>query len=100
MEYELFGQLNDSTRGMLRTGSASINICYVAAGRLQSAYGINNRIWDVAGPLAIAQKAGADIYIEVRDNPSYVNYVAGVPGVADKIAKLLKEKDLADVKLI
>jgi len=100
MEFELFGLINDSTRGVLRTGSASVNICYVAAGRLQAAYGLNNRIWDVAGAFAIAQKAGADIYLERGQDQSRINYVAGTPDAAKKITDLMKENKIADLKLI
>lgn len=97
-EYEVFGIVNDETRGCLRTGSASVNICYVASGRFQSAYGINNRIWDVCGPLAIAINAGASLFIEYLPDPSYINYVVGVPGVSDKIANILTLNKLADFK--
>ncbi|MCL2219624.1 MAG: hypothetical protein FWC23_06275 [Chitinispirillia bacterium] len=100
LEYEIFGAVNDSTRGCLRTGSAAMNICYVAAGQLQSAYGINNRIWDVAAALAIARHAGAQIYIERKQDGSFINYAAGVPGVVEKIVKILNEKMLTNLTLL
>jgi Archaeal fructose-1,6-bisphosphatase and related enzymes of inositol monophosphatase family len=100
LEYDVFGQINDSTRGCLRTGAAAVNICYVAAGKLQSAYGINNRIWDVAGALAVAYYAGANIYVEWKEDPSYISYVVGVPGVAENIVNLLQDKSLANLSLL
>ena len=35
---ELFGRLAASTRGMRRLGSAALDLCYVAAGRLDGYY--------------------------------------------------------------
>ncbi len=99
-EYELFGMLNDRSRGCLRIGSASINICYVAAGRFQSAYGLSNKIWDVAGAIAVAARAGCRVYVEWIEGTNRINYVVGEQGVADKIAEMLTSRKMADVKLI
>ncbi|MFA5351397.1 MAG: inositol monophosphatase family protein [Candidatus Omnitrophota bacterium] len=98
-EYEVFGKLNDMSRGCLRLGAASVNICYVAAGRLQCAYGISNKIWDVAGGLAIALRAGCKVYIEFIKGTSKVNYAVGVNGAVDEIASILKKERLADLEL-
>ncbi|MGV8108358.1 inositol monophosphatase family protein [Methanospirillum sp.] len=100
LEYELFGFLNDNSRGCLRLGAASINICYVAANRFQAAYGISNKIWDVAGALAIAQQAGCNIYIEWLCGTTEINYVVGAPGVADEIAALLNSNNSFNLRLI
>ena len=100
IEYELFGRINDHSRGCLRLGSAAINICYVAAGRLQAAYGIANKIWDVAGAIAIARCAGCDIYFEHISNTYLVNYVVGFHGVTDEIAEIVQSKQLANLHLI
>ena len=99
-EYDFFGILNDRSRGCLRLGSAATNICYVAAGRLQAAYGICNKIWDVAGALAITRQARCKVYIEWIKGTNCINYVAGASGVTDKIAEMLAENKLADLKLI
>jgi len=99
-EYEFFGTLNDESRGCLRLGSASINICYVAAGCLQSAYGISNKIWDVAGAIAVALQAGCKVYIDWTRGTHQISYVVGADGVADKIAEMLCEKKLANLRLI
>jgi myo-inositol-1(or 4)-monophosphatase len=98
-EYAVFGKLNDMSRGCLRLGAASVNICYVAAGRLQCAYGISNKIWDVAGGLAIALRAGCKVYIEFVKGTNKINYAVGVNGVVDEIAKILRKEKLADLKL-
>ena len=96
-EYELFGKFNDMGRGCLRIGSAAVNICYVAKGRLQGAYGISAKVWDVAGALAVASQAGCKVYLEWKGT-NKINYVVGVEGVAEKIAKGVMEAKLADLK--
>lgn len=100
-EYDFFGMLNDRSRGCLRLGSSATNICYVAAGRLQAAYGICSKIWDVAGALATALQAGCNVYLQWSQETTQVNYVVGAPGVSDEIAELLNNReDLANVTLI
>jgi myo-inositol-1(or 4)-monophosphatase len=94
-EIELFGQLNDQSRGCLRTGSAALNICYAAAGRLQVSYGIGSKIWDVAGALAIAKMAGCKMFVEFTSSSETVNYAVGSPGSTENIAELLNSCNLA-----
>jgi myo-inositol-1(or 4)-monophosphatase len=99
-EYETFGQLNDLSRGCLRTGSAAINICYVAAGRLNAVLGIKNKIWDVAGAIAIAAAAGCHIYIEwIKDTPC-INYIVGSPGASEELKLIITDQGLADLQLL
>ena len=99
-EYNFFGTLNDNSRGCLRLGSASVNICYVAAGRLQSSYGIANKIWDVAGAIAVAMQAGCKVYIDRIKGTHQISYAVGAGGVTDKIAEMLGEKKIANLSLI
>ena len=94
-EYEFFGNLNDISRGCLRLGSASVNICYAAAGRFNAAYGISNKIWDVAGALAVACLAGCRVYTERKSGSFMINYVAGAEGAADELAEMLRKNGLA-----
>ena len=60
-EYLLYGEINDRTRGCLRTGSAAINLAYVASGRMTGFFGRNVKIWDVAAGLALVRLAGGAI---------------------------------------
>lgn len=76
-QYQLFGALNDSTRGCLRLGSTAVNLCFVASNRLQLAYGFNAKIWDVAGGLAVAQAAGCHVIVVPSGDQFSVNYIAG-----------------------
>ena len=99
-EYDFFGMLNDKSRGCLRLGSAAVNACYVACGRLQATYAISNKIWDIAGGLAIAQAADCKVYIQWSAESPDISYVIGAPGVAEAIVDFIHSKKLAKLKPI
>ncbi len=82
-EYGLFKTLNEQTRGCLRTGSASLNICWTACGKLQGAYGFKAKLWDVAGGLAIARAAGCDILTRRHPGTPLIDYVVGSKEVVE-----------------
>jgi myo-inositol-1(or 4)-monophosphatase len=85
-EFELFGALNDKSRGCLRTGSAALNVCFVAAGKMQLAVGFSNKLWDVAGALAIASTAGCRVLCHVEWPLNQISYVVGPPGLVEPVA--------------
>jgi myo-inositol-1(or 4)-monophosphatase len=85
-EFELFGSLNDKSRGCMRTGSAALNVCYVAAGKMQGAVGFNNKIWDVAGALAVARAAGYKLLCNAELAANRISYVIGCEGVVEVMA--------------
>jgi len=99
-QYEIFGYLNDHSRGCLRTGSAAINICYAASGRIQAAVGFANKIWDIAGGLAIARGAHCKIYLEWIKGSNRFNYIVGSDGVTQEIAEYFRKNKIADIKPI
>lgn len=95
-QYDLFGRINDSSRGCLRLGSTAANICQVAAGRLQAAYGIAARLWDVAGALAVARQAGAALCwrLDAAD-PTRLDYIVGSADAVQAINALFAETGAA-----
>lgn len=60
-EFIAFGEINDQTRGCLRTGSASLNLAYLAEGKINGCWGKANKKWDISAGLLIAAEAGAII---------------------------------------
>jgi len=83
-EFSVFGLINDQTMGCLRTGSAAINLAYLAAGRLGGCFGRANKFWDVAAGLALAELAGARVDLRITDQAhQLVNYLAAVPACYD-----------------
>lgn len=86
-------QLADETLGMIRsiygrcqdirrTGSAALDLCYVAAGRAGLYFELELSIWDYAAGALIAAEAGAEVYtIEGRElqfkRPEKSSVIAG-----------------------
>ena len=44
-----------------RTGSAALNLCYVAAGRFDAAWSFSTKIWDMAAGILLVKEAGGII---------------------------------------
>ena len=47
-----------NARSLRRTGSTAINLCWLAAGRLDGFYAFDNHVWDVAGGVVVLREAG------------------------------------------
>lgn len=75
-----------------RFGSAALDMCYVAAGRLDGYWERGIKAWDVAAGMLIVKEAGGVVTsIENDDNPVYSgNLVAGNPQVHSEIRKIVK----------
>ena len=58
---ELFGRFAAITRGMRRSGSAALDLCYVAAGRLDGYYEGGQWPWDIAAGGLILEEAGGRV---------------------------------------
>jgi myo-inositol-1(or 4)-monophosphatase len=94
--YNLFQQVNESTRGCLRTGSAALNICWAATGKLQAAYGFHAKLWDVAGALAIARAAGCKVALRYQPNALTLDYCIGSQDAVRHIINLAQQNGLWD----
>ena len=53
-----FGQMLKAARGIRRDGSAALDLCYVAAGRLDAYWEFKLHPWDVAAGILIVDEAG------------------------------------------
>jgi myo-inositol-1(or 4)-monophosphatase len=58
---ELFGRFAATTRGMRRLGSAALDLCYVASGRIDGYYERGIWPWDLAAGSVILQEAGGKL---------------------------------------
>ena len=58
---ELFGRFAATTRGMRRLGSAALDLCYVASGRLDGYYERGIWPWDLAAGSLILEEAGGKL---------------------------------------
>jgi myo-inositol-1(or 4)-monophosphatase len=94
--YAMFQHANQTTRGCLRTGSAALNICWAAAGKLQGAYGFKARLWDVAGALAVARAAGCAMAVRHVPGEMTLDYCVGSKEVVEHLLGHARELGLWD----
>jgi myo-inositol-1(or 4)-monophosphatase len=93
-EYEVFGILNETSRGVYRMGSAAVQICYTASNKIGATFGFNIPIWDIAGSLAVANNAGCTIYIAKSSVPERFNFIVGSKSAVTSICEVLRSKQL------
>lgn len=60
-KYQSFGNLNDSTRGVLRLGSAAVALAYLACGRIDGFWAKGLFPWDLAAGIILVEEAGGKI---------------------------------------
>ena len=58
LNLELFADFSLQCQGVRRLGSAALDLCYVAAGRLDGYWELSLQAWDVAAGALIVQEAG------------------------------------------
>ncbi|MFF0448144.1 inositol monophosphatase family protein [Streptomyces sp. NPDC004609] len=78
-------------RDIRRSGSAAVDLCDVAAGRLDGYYERGLNPWDLAAGDLIAREAGAVTGGRPGQRPSYDLTVAASPGVFGPLQALLDE---------
>lgn len=66
--YEKFGKMS---QGVRRLGSAALDLCYVAAGRLDGYWELSIKQWDIAAAGLIAEEAGAKV-TNIQNENSYL----------------------------
>ena len=79
-------------RDVRRIGSAAMDLCMVAAGRLDAYYEHGLHVWDHAAGALIAAEAGARVVLPEPGNPdsSAALVVAAAPGIADELLTALE----------
>ncbi|MEV8088555.1 inositol monophosphatase family protein [Streptomyces nigra] len=78
-------------RDIRRSGSAAIDLCDLAAGRLDGYYERGLNAWDVAAGDLIAREAGAATGGRPGERPSRDLTVAATPGVFQPLQRLLED---------
>src|SRR5947207_3239453 len=58
---DLLGELAIRARGLRRLGSAALDLCYVACGRMDGFWDKNLKAWDIAAGALIVQEAGGTL---------------------------------------
>lgn len=80
-------------RDVRRIGSAALDLCMVAAGRLDAYYEHGLHVWDLAAGSLIATEAGARVLLPDHGDPAgnAALVVAAAPGVVDALLATLGE---------
>ena len=79
------------TAGVRRPGSAALDLCYVAAGRVDGFWELGLKKWDIAAGALIIREAGGRIS-DFQGSDAYLesgSVVAGTPKVYAALSKLL-----------
>ena len=94
----LLAKLLPVVRDVRRIGSAALDLCMVAAGRLDAYYEHGLQEWDCAAGALIAAEAGARVLLVAQNGPvdaaegaEYAGLVvAAAPGIADELLAALE----------
>jgi myo-inositol-1(or 4)-monophosphatase len=90
---EFYGRFAKLTQGVRRLGSAALDLCYVAAGRVDGYWELSIKPWDVAAGGLIASEAGAMV-TTVNGRADYVtppcSLLAAPPEVHAKMIAVLE----------
>lgn len=88
----LLARLLPEVRDVRRIGSAALDLCMVAAGRLDAYYEHGIKPWDYAAGALIAVEAGARVVLPGPEIDSGEVCVAAAPGVADALIAMLQRE--------
>ena len=89
---EVARRLIPRVRDIRRMGAAAVDLCMVAAGRLDAYYERGLQPWDYAAGALIAREAGAEILaLEDGELPGEPMLVAGPPALARELRAAVRE---------
>lgn len=81
------GALLPQIRDVRRLGSAALDLCNVAAGRVDAYYEWGTHIWDWAAGAVICREAGVDVRLPDHDEGLVV---AAAPAIADELNSTIR----------
>jgi len=94
---DYFGYFSRRSQGVRRLGSAALDLCYVAAGRLDGYWELSIKNWDIAAGTLIAREAGAvvskiDGEADMLKPP--LTIIAATPAIYPRLLEVL-QKDIS-----
>lgn len=92
----LLARMLPVVRDVRRIGSAALDLCMVAVGRLDAYYEHGLQVWDRAAGALIAAEAGARVILPAPDVAGAGLVLAAAPGIADELVAVLKQFDGLD----
>jgi len=88
---EVLARLLPDVRDVRRLGSCALDLCMVAAGRMDAYYEDGVHVWDWAAGALIAAEAGAQLLLPPVDGDSDLLIVAAAPGIAEEFDAALRQ---------
>jgi myo-inositol-1(or 4)-monophosphatase len=88
---KMLREVMEQTAGVRRPGSAALDLCYVAAARLDGFWEFGLKSWDIAAGALLIQEAGGYVS-EIGGDGDFLksgNIVAGAPKVHDALKALI-----------
>jgi len=93
---DLLARMLPVVRDVRRIGSAALDLCMVAEGRLDAYYEHGLQVWDCAAGALIAAEAGARVLLPPRDVDGAGLVMAAAPGIADGLLAALERHNGVD----
>lgn len=89
---EVLARLLPGVRDVRRVGSCALDLCMVAAGRLDAYYELGVNVWDWAAGALVAEEAGARMLLPPLEGEAEGSglIVAAAPGIADDFDEALR----------
>ncbi|WP_406816234.1 inositol monophosphatase family protein [Mycobacterium sp. M23085] len=92
----LLARMLPVVRDVRRIGSAALDLCMVASGRLDAYYEHGLQVWDRAAGALIAAEAGARVVLPAPGTNGAGLALAAAPGIADELLAVLERFDGLD----
>lgn len=89
----LLARILPVVRDVRRIGSAALDLCMVASGRLDAFYEHGLQVWDRAAGALIAAEAGARVVLPAPGVTGAGLALAAAPGIADELLAVLERFD-------
>jgi myo-inositol-1(or 4)-monophosphatase len=90
----LFGHITSITQGVRRFGSAALDLCYMACGRMDAYFELSIHPWDIAAGALIAEEAGATLS-NIHGEPDFMrepySLISSAPGVYTQLLAELEK---------
>ena len=96
---KVFKEVAQSTSGLRRAGAASLDLAYVAAGRLDAFWEANLKSWDMAAGSLLVLEAGG-LVTDFKGESDYLEkgqIIAGTPKIFGQLLPMV-QKNYGDIK--
>ncbi|MBY0424415.1 MAG: inositol monophosphatase [Cytophagales bacterium] len=90
--FEIMKELVRYSHGLRRMGSAAVDMCYVACGRLEAYYEFNIQLWDIAAGVVILTEAGGTATnFDGKNNFIHSRTMIAAGGIHKELYEIIKK---------